>query len=113
MIYHMLPKVTWRKQDKTQPYVCDTLETEGFIHCTKELDRLVWVANHFYPSEVGDFVVLYIDEAQVEAEIKWEEADDHFFPHIYGPLNCNSVMATVKFPRDSKGTFIAPQEWVV
>lgn len=113
MIFHMLPASDWQSQNRGDPYVCESLSTEGFIHCTQEMERLIWVANHFYQRESGDFVILWIDEALVTAEIKWEEADDHVFPHIYGPLNCDAVTRFIDFPRESNGTFIAPTEWTV
>lgn len=113
MIYHMLSASDWQNQDQNEPYVCESLQTDGFIHCTQEMDRLIWVANHFYQRESGDFVILYIDEALVLAEIKWEEADDHVFPHIYGPINCDAIKSSINFPRESNGTFFAPEEWTV
>lgn len=111
MIYHMLPESDWRAQPADESYVCESLETEGFIHCTDQRDRLVWVANHFYQKLSGRFIVLGIEEELVEAEIRWEEADEHIFPHIYGPLNRNAVVSIVEFPRTSDGTFTLPTEW--
>ena len=111
MIYHMALAEAWKQQPKSEPYACESLDTEGFIHCTDEQERLVWVANHFYHDIVGDFVILYIEEALLEAELKWEEADGHHFPHIYGTLNCDAVTNVIEFPRDDDGTFRLPSEW--
>ncbi|MEM7128119.1 MAG: DUF952 domain-containing protein [Chloroflexota bacterium] len=108
MIYHMLPKPRWQGQSHTMAYMGDTLESEGFIHCTGELDRLIWVANHFYRSIMDEFVILCIDESRVDADIRWEEADGHRFPHIYGPLNLDAIIKWVDFPRDANGVFSSP-----
>lgn len=111
MIYHMVPARDWYVEDARENYECESLITEGFIHCTDQPERLVWVANHFYQDIAGRFIILGIDEALVEPEIKWEEADGHIFPHVYGPLNRNAVVSVIEFPRTHDGTFVMPAEW--
>ncbi len=108
LIYHMLPRALWVAQPADQVYVADSLASEGFIHCTGEPEMLATVANRFYQSLPGDFVILCIATAQVEAEIKWEAADDAIFPHIYGPLNLDAIVGVESFPRDDEGAFLAP-----
>ena len=108
MIYHMAPALVWQRQAPDQAYRGDTLASEGFIHCTGEPERLVHVANRFYRTMPEDFVILCIEPSQVQAEIKWERADGHDFPHIYGPLNLDAVIRVVKFPRDVTGQFLPP-----
>lgn len=110
MIYHMLLLSAWQRQPVDQPYKGDTLASEGFIHCTGEIDRLALVANRFYRHQPGEFVILGINPAQVQAEIKWELADQHSFPHIYGSLNLDAVVDVIKFPRDVDGQFLQPIE---
>lgn len=108
MIYHMLPLAVWQQQAADQPYHHESLQTEGFIHCTAEPERLLWVANHFYRAEVGAFVILCIDESTVQAPVQWDLADGHRFPHIYGPLNLNAVQQVINFPRAEDGRFLLP-----
>lgn len=110
MIYHILPQGVYAAQDKSQPFQADTLESEGFIHCTGAPGLLVWVANRFYRQASGPFVVLCIDEALVTAEVRWEESDGHLFPHIYGPLNWSAVEQVIDFPHSADGTFLLPSE---
>jgi len=105
LIYHMLSRSVWEAQPLDRPYRGDTLDSEGFIHCTGAPDLLVEVANRFYRGEGGHFVVLHIDPARVTAEIKWEAADGAIFPHIYGPLNMDAVVNMTLFPRDEQGEF--------
>lgn len=106
MIYHMTPAGAWQAAEPTAVYVADSLATEGFIHCTGEPDLLVVVANRFYRSIAGDFVILCIEPAHLQAELRWEEADGNLFPHLYGPLECAAVSAVVPFPRDDAGNFL-------
>lgn len=110
MIYHIVPKQVWQEQPSGQPYRHASLESEGFIHCTGTPPLLVRVANHFYGDVPGDFVILCIDEAKVQAPVQWEPVGEHEFPHIYGPLNLDAVMGVVAFPRNALGKFLLPPE---
>jgi uncharacterized protein (DUF952 family) len=110
MIYHMLPLVEWQAHPSEGAYAPSSLATEGFIHCTKELDRLLWVANRFYAKEPGAFVILLIDEEALQARLHWEPADGHTFPHIYGALNLDAVKGVVDFPRTATGQFRLPEQ---
>src|SRR4051812_20521549 len=103
MIYHMLPAATWEQQAPDVAYEGDTLASEGFIHCTDQPERLIWVANRFYRQPIVDFLILCIEPTRVQVEIKWEQADQSLFPHIYGPLNQDAVIHVIQFPRDSTG----------
>ncbi len=106
IIYHMLPAHTWQAQSPTAPYLADTLATEGFVHCTREAARLVWVANRFYQGIKGDFVILCLETDWVQAEIRWEAADGYLFPHIYGPIDPKAVVDVLPFPRNPNGNFL-------
>lgn len=110
IIYHILPATTWHSHPAGQPYEGDTLAREGFIHCTGKLDLLVEVANRHFRKTPGDFLVLCIAESKVQAEVKWEEADGHRYPHIYGPLNLDAVLKLVRFPRKKDGQFTVPTD---
>lgn len=107
IIYHMTPTLTWQAQPPTAPYVADTLATEGFIHCTREAERLVDVANRFYRQQAGDFVILCVDTEQLQAEVRWEAADGQLFPHIYGPIALEAIIEVIAFPRNPKGYFLS------
>ncbi len=108
IIYHMLPVDVWKSHPADQAYVSDTLATEGFTHCTGQGEMLPVVANRFYRTVPGAFILLCIDEERVQAPVKWEAADDHLFPHIYGPLNRDAIVDVIDFPRKGDGTFLAP-----
>lgn len=108
MIYHILPQAIYTALDKSQPYRADSLQSEGFMHCTGAPELLVWVANRFYKQVSGPFVVVCIDETRVAAPVRWEESDGHLFPHIYGPLHWEAVDRVIDFPRSTDGTFLSP-----
>lgn len=108
MIYHMTLAREWDADAAADLYVADSLATEGFIHCTGEPALLTTVANRFYRAVAGDFVILCIDPALLQATLRWEPADGQLFPHLYGPLNRAAVRAVAPFPRDPEGNFLPP-----
>ena len=110
MIYHMLPRARWDAQQCDEPYRAATLESEGFMHCTAEPTLLCQVADRHYRHLPGDWVILFLEPQHLQAELRWEPADGHLFPHLYGPLNLDAVVRVVPFPRDASGAFLLPPE---
>jgi uncharacterized protein (DUF952 family) len=105
IVYHMLPRATWDALPQGSDYRADTLDSEGFVHCTAEPGLLEVVANRFYRDEPGDWLILAVDLGQVHADVRWETADGHLFPHIYGPIEQRAVQRIVPFPRRQDGTY--------
>lgn len=107
MILHITQQRDWEAAQKAGVYRGDTLASEGFIHCSTS-QQVVTVANTFYRGQAG-LVLLRIDPALVAPEIRWEEgAPGQRFPHIYGPLNLDAVVAVIDFPPQPDGTFVLP-----
>ena len=101
------------------PYLPRQFAQDGFIHCTSERDILLQIANRFYRESPGDFLVLVIDPARLTSELRYEPpthasgdaatADPLaglMFPHIYGPLNPEAVVAVRAARRATDGTFL-------
>jgi len=72
MILHLISQQAWSQLAPGQPYAPESLQTEGFIHCTAGDALLIEVANAVYRSQPGEFLVLDIDETKVAAEVRWE-----------------------------------------
>lgn len=79
---------------------------DGFIHCS-DPSQLLEVANALYKGERG-LVLLCIDPAKVKTEIRYEKSGPEAFPHIYGPLNTDAVVAALPFEPDDEGKFRLP-----
>lgn len=81
----------------------DSLASEGFIHCSRR-EQILCVANDIFHGEL-DLLLLEIDPQRVNAEIRWDLAAHTFFPHIYGPLNIDAVLAARAFIPDPDDVF--------
>jgi len=104
MIYHIVPKEDWQAVLDAEDYRGDSLEAEGFIHCSTR-DQLLDVANHWFPGR-DDLLLMKIDPGLVSAQIKYEDGGDgQLFPHVYGPIEKHAVVAVEDFPLGSAGRF--------
>lgn len=112
-IYHMAPHALWAEQASSPNFAPPSLVDEGFIHCTAEPDRLLLVANTFYRDLPGAFIIIRIAPERLAAVLRWERADGHLFPHVYGPLNKDAVEQIIEFPRLADGMFSLPPEMSV
>ena len=73
-------------------YVCDSLGSEGFIHCCLP-EQLEGVLTRYF-SNTSDFRVIEIDVATLPENLKpvYENTvgGEELFPHIYGALPLTS-----------------------
>lgn len=106
-LLHITPRARWQPQAAT--YVADSLQLEGFIHCSTPAQVLM-PANAMFKGQT-DLILLVIDPAKVTAPIVFEDCYEsgHAFPHIYGPLNTDAVITTMAFPCKPDGSFLLPE----
>jgi len=106
VIYHIVCSTDW--PPKAGLYRGDTLESEGFIHCSTQ-EQLLLVANRLFRGRT-DLIGLAIDEAKVTSTIIYEnlEGGTEHFPHIYGPLNADAVIESFDLPLGPDGRFTIP-----
>lgn len=69
--------------------------TEGFIHCSTAAQLVTTGRRHF--AGQSDLVVLEIDPDRLRWELRWEESGGEPFPHLYGPLSLDAVIAVQTF----------------
>lgn len=116
MIFHITSRKDWEAARAKGKYVADSLQSEGFIHCST-LAQVLPVADNFYKGQSG-LVLLMIEPTLLTSTLKWEppsggtppagvpEGDK--FPHIYGPINLDAVVNVLDFIRDANGSFTLP-----
>ena len=110
-ILHLTTRQAWRNAQEQGEYLADSLDTEGFIHCSTD-QQLLPVANAFY-RDAEDPVVLWIDTKKLASPLRWEApvAADPFshdkFPHVYGPVNLDAIVLVTCLKQDLAGEFVA------
>ena len=94
-IYHVTTSKACEAAQANQSYMPQDFEKDGFIHCSIER-QIEGVLERFYQGQTG-LVKLKIEKAKVQRPVLFELAEDlnELFPHIYGPLNLDSVVAVI------------------
>jgi uncharacterized protein (DUF952 family) len=106
-ILHITSRAEWEKAKNIGTYQSESLALEGFIHCSTAT-QVIGSANRFFKGR-QDLVILSIATDRVTAEIKYEGVEqNNLFPHIYGELNIDAVVAVTDLESDSNGVFIQP-----
>jgi uncharacterized protein (DUF952 family) len=90
LIYHITKSESWER-DRGE-YRHPSLETEGFIHCSLA-EQVPVTLEKFFPSRDG-LILLEIDVGRLIPELRYENG----YPHIYGPLNRDAVVAVRQPP---------------
>ena len=106
LILHITTRKDWEQAKKAGIYKTQSLEKQGFIHCSYP-DQLVKVADANYPGR-KDLVLLCIESNRVRADIREEGTGDESYPHIFGPLNLDSIAKALDFEPDKNGKFRLP-----
>ncbi|NRB07113.1 MAG: DUF952 domain-containing protein [Richelia sp.] len=104
IILHITQKKQWKEAKLSGIYRGDTLNTEGFIHCSTP-KQIIPTANRFFLHKQG-LIVLFIDTDRIQSEIRYEAAENgKIFPHIYGVLNTNAVLKVLELSAGEDGRF--------
>jgi uncharacterized protein (DUF952 family) len=114
MITHICTQKDWEKAQTQGEYRAVSLETEGFIHCSRP-DQVLDVVNAFYQN-TPNLVLLWIDPTKTRAEIRWEAPfhpsgsaspppNHAIFPHLYGPLNLDAVEQVTPLQPNKTGVY--------
>lgn len=108
-ILHITKRQQWEQAKNLGTYRADSLDSEGFIHCSKST-QILKVAKRFFENQ-KELVLLFIDSDKVRSEIRYEPAEiGELFPHIYGELNTDAVYQVIDFEAGKDGLFDLPQE---
>ncbi len=116
MIYHITSRQAWGEAQQRGDYRAESLETEGFIHCSTSAQVLP-VAEKYYPGTHG-LLVLAIDPARLTSDLKWEPPaegspppgvpEGDAFPHIYGPINLDAIVKVLDLETNPDGRHNLP-----
>ena len=116
-IYHITIHQALEKARESGEYRAESLSSEGFIHFSGP-HQLLGVAEKFYAGQ-HELLLLVVEVSLLKAELKYElplhpgvsapaSALDEMFPHLYGPLNFDAIVAVHDFEPDANGRFSLP-----
>jgi uncharacterized protein (DUF952 family) len=110
VIYHIATRTNWEQAQRDGEYTMSTIDRtlaeEGFIHASGA-SQVNGVLRKHYRGIKEELLVLVVDPARVRAEIRYEDVPgaDAPFPHIYGPLNADAVVAARPLRAGPDGEF--------
>jgi uncharacterized protein (DUF952 family) len=117
MIYHITSRSAWDEARERGDYRAESLETEGFIHCSTD-SQVLPVAEKFYMGQRG-LLLLVIEPELLTSELKWEPPsggspppgvpEDDLFPHVYGPINLGAVVQVFDLEANADGKYKLPK----
>jgi uncharacterized protein (DUF952 family) len=95
IIYHVTKATDWNAAKQKGFYESDSLQSEGFIHCSLE-NQVAGVLERYY-SGVSGLVKLVIDTDKLTSRYvhEWSPSTQDTFPHVYGPINTDAVIDVV------------------
>ncbi len=106
--FHLVPQTYFEACDPKSDYTPESFAREGFAHCTDGAEEMARTANRYYPANPEAHVYLYVDKSLVRAPIRYEDPG-HLYPHIYGALNRDAIVAVRPARRQADGTFLPPE----
>lgn len=91
IIYHVTTAPEWEQAQRQGFYEAPSLKEEGFIHCSE--DRQIAGVLERYFAGKKDLVKLEINTDKLTSRYvqEWSPSVQDTFPHIYGPVNIESV----------------------
>lgn len=109
-ISHITTKEKWEEAKAKGYYEHESIEKEGFIHCSS-IQQVMKVANNLYRGQ-QNLVLLLIDEDMVKPNIVWEDLYNlnELYPHIYGVLNIEAVINKFDINPSADESFQLPLE---
>jgi uncharacterized protein (DUF952 family) len=107
-ILHITTPEAWAQAKAVGVYRGDTLDSEGFIHCST-VAQVLRVADARFRGRT-DLILLVIDTGKLAPEVRWEATETgELFPHIYGPLNVEAVLKVFTLEPEADGRFAFPE----
>ena len=104
-IFHIALESDWRTAQRSGEYTTSTLgrtlAEEGFIHASRE-DQVKGVHDAFYSKVRKPLVRLDIDTDRLRSEWREDPVGEDSYPHIYGPLNIDAVIAASPWHRSGR-----------
>ena len=103
LTYHLVQREEVERAEAT--YLPAAYEEDGYIHTTRPRALIAEVANRYYRDDPRPYLLLTIDLDRVAVPWRYDAAGDDY-PHLYGPLDRDAIVALRPMPRATDGTFL-------
>ena len=104
IILHIASAADWATAQSLGFYEVPSLQTEGFIHCSRP-HQVAEVANRLFRGR-HDLIILLIDSSLLSHEVRYERAENgQRYPHVYGPVILTAVVRTFAWRPGLDGRF--------
>ncbi len=105
LAYHLVPTEEWEAAPDAD-YLPAAFPQDGFIHTTHRAVEVAAAGNRYYTNDARPYLAVAIDLRRLASP--WRYDGDERFPHIYGPLNRDAVLAAPAARREPDGAFLPP-----
>ena len=102
-VFHIATAADWAAARRSGAYTTSTrgrtLEQEGFLHASRR-EQVPGTYQAFYADAREPLVLLTIETDRLDVPWREDEVGEDRFPHIYGPLSPDAVVAAQPFAAD-------------
>ena len=107
-LVHLADRARWEDARASGAYLPAEFATDGFIHLSA-LHQVLTPANRFYRGR-DDLIAIVVDALLIDHALVWEPGTgtDEYFPHLYGALGTDAVLAEIPFQPETDGSFLLP-----
>jgi uncharacterized protein (DUF952 family) len=123
VVYHIAIKDEFILSCSKVSYIPESLNSDGFIHCTSEPETTLLVLSDYFQQVTAELLLMQIAVNKLTSTIKFENpapisggGTNHvkeglLFPHIYGALNLDAIVG-VAIVEKRKGEFVWPDKFL-
>ena len=107
-IFKVINKEDWQKAKQSGTYVgSDKDKKDGYIHLSEDDQVLETLKKHYSNKE--NLVLLKVNAFKLE-HLLWEQASNgDMYPHLYSPLDVNTVVDECELSLNEDGTHELPE----
>lgn len=116
-VLHLADRTAWAAAQATGQYSGSTrgrtLAEVGYVHASTSAQLPAVMAAVYDDLPADDLVLLVVDLPAVAArgiEVRWENLDGGTepYPHLYGPIPVDAVVAALPLAHDDDGALVLP-----
>jgi uncharacterized protein (DUF952 family) len=107
-LLHLTTRSDWDEQIDSSNYIPAAFTSDGFVHCSTK-HQILDVAHRRFLGRT-DLLLLCIDPKRLSVRPIWENLEGGLppYPHLYAPIERDSIYAVLEFSPSPDGRFELP-----